>query len=92
MRVHFYATLRAIVGQKTIEVDLLPGARAIDLARTIARRWPELADRVIDEHGELSRQVHLMVDGRNVRWLPDGSATVLRKDAMIDVFPPTAGG
>lgn len=92
MRVHFYATLRAVVGQKTVEMDLPPDARAIDLAREIARRWPALAERVIDSHGEISRQVHLMVDGRNVRWLPDGSATPLRADATIDVFPPSAGG
>jgi len=92
MRVHFYATLRAVVGQKTIELDLPEGTRAIDLARAIAKRWPELASRVIDDAGEISRQVHLMVDGRNVRWLPDGSATPLRADATIDVFPPSAGG
>jgi len=92
MRVRFYAILRAVVGQKTIEVDLPSGARAIDLARAIALRWPELAAFVIDDRGEISRQVHVMVDGRNVRWLPDGSATVLHADATIDVFPPTAGG
>jgi molybdopterin synthase sulfur carrier subunit len=92
MRVHFYATLRAVVGQKTIEMELPRGARAIDLARAIANRWPELASRVIDDAGEISRQVHMMVDGRNVRWLPDGSQTPLRADATIDVFPPSAGG
>jgi pimeloyl-ACP methyl ester carboxylesterase len=57
-----------------------------------AERWPDLAERVIDERGEISRQVHVLVDGRNVRWLPDGSATVLATDATIDVFPPAAGG
>jgi molybdopterin synthase sulfur carrier subunit len=92
MRVHFYATLRAVVGRKTVDVDLPSGARAIDLCRAIAERWPDLAERVIDERGEISRQVHVLVDGRNVRWLPDGSATVLATDATIDVFPPAAGG
>lgn len=92
MRVHFHATLRAVVGQKTVEMELPPDARAIDLARAIADRWPDLAARVLDDAGEISRQVHLMVDGRNVRWLPDGSATPLRPDATIDVFPPSAGG
>jgi MoaD family protein len=92
VRVNFYATLRAAVGAKSAELPLPSGARAIDLARAIAARWPELAGRVLDESGGISRRVHLLVDGRNVRWLPDGSATVLPPGATVDVFPPTAGG
>ncbi len=92
MQVRFYATLRAVVGSKTIDVDVPAGARAIDLARAIALRWPALADRLIDDRGGLSRQVHLLIDGRNVRWLPAGSSTRLHTDSTIDVFPPTAGG
>jgi len=33
-----------------------------------------------------------MIDGRNIRWLPEGSATRLYAGNVIDVFPPTAGG
>ena len=92
MRVHFYATLRATVGQKAIDLPLAEGTCVKDLALEIARRWPALADQLFDAEGEISRQVHFMIDGRNIRWLPDGSATKLYGRNVIDVFPPTAGG
>jgi len=92
MRVNFYATLRAAVGQKTVDVALPEGSSVRALAHEIARRWPALADRVVDAEGGISRQVHFMIGGRNVRWLPDGAATRLGLDDVIDVFPPSAGG
>jgi len=92
MRVHFYATLRAAVGQKVVELSLAEGTSAKELALEIARRWPSLADRLFDAEGEISRRIHIMIDGRNIRWLPEGSATRLYAGNVIDVFPPTAGG
>ena len=92
MRVNFYATLRAVVGQKTIELPIAEGSSAIDLARYVAGRWPLLADQMIDAQGEVSNQVQFMIGGRNIRWLPDGSATRIHPDDIIDIFPPTAGG
>ncbi len=92
MRVRFYATLRAEVGEKTVELQLPEGTTVLELAEEIARRWPALADRVIDDDGGISRQVHIMVGGRNARWLPDGASTRLAADEVVEVFPPTAGG
>ena len=65
MRVHFYATLRATVGQKAIDLPLAEGTCVKDLALEIARRWPALAEQLFDAEGEMSRQVHFMIDGRN---------------------------
>jgi len=92
MRVNFYATLRAAVGEKTVDVPLRDGASVIELAHEIARRWPTLSERVLDEKGCISHQVHFLVGGRNVRWLPDGAETTLLAADVVDVFPPTAGG
>ena len=92
MRVNFHATLRAAVGQKTVDLPLPDGTCVEQLAHEIARRWPVVADRMIDAEGRISRQVHFMIGGRNIRWLPKGSATTLSAGDVIDVFPPTAGG
>jgi molybdopterin synthase sulfur carrier subunit len=92
MRVQFYATLRDVVGEKTVDVAIPDGSTVRELALAIARRWPALAERMIDSDGEISRQVHFMIGGRNVRWLPDGSATAIAGNDRIEVFPPTAGG
>ncbi len=91
MQVRFYATLRAIVGAKTIDVPLEPGATVRDLAETLVDAYPDLREHVFDETGAIGRTVHFMIDGRNARWL-DGEATVLESGQLIDVFPPVAGG
>jgi len=92
MRVNFHATLRTVVGQKTVELPVAPGSCALELARYVANRWPSLADQIIDSEGDVSRQVHIMIGGRNIRWLPEGSATPIGADDVVDFFPPTAGG
>jgi MoaD family protein len=90
--VNFHATLRAIVGEKTVDLTIPEGSCAIELARHVAERWPALADQLLDDEGEISGRVQLMIGGRNVRWLPDGSATRIAAGDVIDIFPPTAGG
>lgn len=92
MRINFYATLREVVGQKTVELSLAEGACVQEVALEITRRWPILKDHIFNNEGGISRRIHFMIDGRNIRWLPDGSATKLSRDDVIDVFPPTAGG
>lgn len=92
MRVNFHATLRAIVGQKAVELPMAEGACVKELALEIARRWPALMDRIFDTEGGISHQVHFMIGGRNMRWLPEGSTTKLFSSDVIDIFPPTAGG
>jgi MoaD family protein len=92
MRINFYATLRSTVGQKTVDLPLPDGADVRDLAHEIVRRWPTMVDRLFDSEGDISSRVQFMIGGRNMRWLPDGSATRLTANDVVDVFPPTAGG
>jgi MoaD family protein len=91
MKVRFYATLRPIVGERSVELPLADGTTVRELTRELARRWPALAEHLFDEDGGLSRRVNVFVGGRNVRWL-DGLDTPLRSDQAVDVFPPVAGG
>jgi molybdopterin synthase sulfur carrier subunit len=92
VRVNFYATLRAAVGEKTVDLPIPDRSTAIDLARIIAERWPQLTDQLLDARGEVSNQVQFMIGGRNIRWLPEGSATRIGPNDIIDIFPPSAGG
>jgi len=91
MKVSFYATLRPIVGDRSVELSLAEGATVDGLVAELARRWPALGEHLFDDEGGLSRRVNIFVDGRNVRWL-DGLATRLEPDQVVDVFPPVAGG
>jgi molybdopterin synthase sulfur carrier subunit len=92
VEVHFYATLRAEVGEKTIEVEVPDGATVRELLDRLVESWPRLAEAMLDEQGRLSRHVHLLVDGGSVRHLERGIETALRSDLKIDVFPAVAGG
>ena len=95
MQVHFYATLRPIVGARSVAVELPssdPGDPTVrTLVDELARRWPDLAEHLFDEDGALSRRVSVFIDGRNARWL-EGEASPIPADAKVDIFPPVAGG
>lgn len=91
MKLSFHATLRAIVGARTVEFELPPDATIQTLIESLAERWPALREHLLTEEGGLSRRVNIFVAGRNVRWL-DGAATRIDGEAQIDFFPPVAGG
>ena len=90
--VKVYATLRPIVGDRWVDLQLDEGATVRQLVSLMVARWPDLATMMLDEEGELSRRVHVFVDGRSSRHLPEGSDTVLFSTNEIDVFPAVAGG
>jgi MoaD family protein len=92
MRVKVYATLRPIVGDRQVELPISDGATVRELVAMMVERWPGLAEMMLDAHGELSRRVHVFVDGRSARHLPEGSDTKLFSSNEIDVFPAIAGG
>ncbi len=92
MRVSFYATLRPVVGQKTVDVPLPQGATVGDLLEAIVRRWPGLRELLLDDAGQLSRHVHIFVDGRSHAHLPEALATPLTGTERLDIFPAVAGG
>jgi len=91
VQVHLYATLRPIVGARTVALDLPRDTNVRALVDEMAKRWPELEQRLFDEDGALSRRVNILIDGRNVRWL-EGLESRLPEDAKVDIFPPVAGG
>ncbi|MBW2423766.1 MAG: MoaD/ThiS family protein [Deltaproteobacteria bacterium] len=91
MRVRVHATIRPIVGGRFVDLPVGEGATVRELVACMVGRWPELAEMMWEE-GELSRRVHVFVDGRSSRHLPDGSDTVLREGQEIDVSPAVAGG
>ena len=92
MVIGFFATLRPIVGGKTIEVDLPDGSTVQELVDHLVARFPGLEDAILDEAGELSRRVHVFIGGRSAVYLADGLATRLSTSERVDIFPAVAGG
>ena len=91
MHVNVYATLRPIVGDRFVDLPIEEGATVHDLIACMVDRWPELAEMML-ENGEVSRRVHVFIDGRSSRHLPAGSETPLHGGQRIDVSPAVAGG
>ena len=92
MKVKFYATLRQIVGSKLVESRLEPGDTVRSMLTRLVEQFPALGPQVWDEGGQLASHVHVFVNGRELKYLPDKLDTPLRDNDSLDIFPPVAGG
>lgn len=92
MDVNLYATLRAIAGQKTVQVDLPPEATANRLVEMVVDRYPDLRRELLDEDNRFHDHMKLFINGREAIYLEHKFDTVIRPGDKIDIFPPTGGG
>ena len=92
MKVNFYATLRPIVGGKTVEFETdrdLTVREALDMMVT---RFPKLRHELLDETGNMHGHVHFFVNGRDAQFLANGIETRITPDDVVNVFPAVGGG
>jgi MoaD family protein len=92
MNVNFYATLRQVVGAKSVAFDLTVGATITQLLEEMLRRYPALRHELLNEQGQLYQHVHIFVNGRDVSFLELGMDTPLSEHDAIGVFPAVGGG
>ena len=89
--VTLYATLRDMAGSQRIRGPFQPGGTRPDFIPAMASAYPPPPTPPGKGDGELSGEVHVFVQGRNVVWL-DGIDTVINPGDEIDLIPPVAGG
>lgn len=89
--IKLFATLRDMTGAKQIEVPFHDGQTVRELIQSVSEISPALAGKMVNERGELTGLVHVLVDGRNVEWL-DGLDTTIRAADTLVFLPPAAGG
>lgn len=92
MQVNFFATLRNVVGAKTVEIPLETGATVRDLLAAMISRYPALRKELLNPAGEMYQHVHIFVNGRDANFLSAGLDTVLQPDDQAGVFPAIGGG
>jgi molybdopterin synthase sulfur carrier subunit len=92
LRIGFYATLRKIVGEKYVEIDLAVPCTLRQIVDAVVAAFPELGDEILDEDGELDRYIHLFVNGRSSKFLEEGLATEVDGSQTLEFFPAVAGG
>ena len=90
--VRFYATLRRIVGARSVEIPVPPRPTVQSILDAVVARFPKLGAEILGEGGALSRHVHIFVNGRGVTYLPDGLATRVEPTTIVEFFPAVAGG
>lgn len=74
-----------------MEVDFQSGITIRDALLEVTKRYPVLVKFVWKEHGALSEQVHVFVNGENILHLT-GLETTLSTEDCVDIFPPLVGG
>ncbi len=87
MNVNFYASLRKISGQKTVSLDLPNQITARELLDAILARYPQMRDKLVNEDNELGLHAHMIVNGRDIPYLPNTMNTILSPNDKIDIFP-----
>jgi len=92
MKVNFYATLRAIVGQKTIEVDVESSTTALDLVQVVVTDYPALRVELLDANNNFQTHMKFFINGREAVYLENKMNTVIQPDDKVDIFPPVGGG
>ncbi|WP_101294385.1 ubiquitin-like small modifier protein 1 [Halegenticoccus soli] len=73
----------------TVEVD--GGATVGDALDALLEARPALADRVLDDEGDLRDHINVLRNGENV-FTADGLDTELEEGDELALFPPVSGG
>lgn len=92
MKVNFFATLRDIVGGKTVEFDLEHGITAQELLDSIIAKFPPMKKELLNADGRMYGHVHFFINGRDVQFLDDEFQTKIMAGDVVNVFPAVGGG
>ena len=92
MKIDFYATLRDVTGQKTVNIDLPENATIRQLVDEIVTLYPLMRRTLLDEKGDLWGHVHIFINGRDAPFLENALQTVIKSSDTISVFPAVGGG
>ena len=92
MKVNFFATLRDIVGGKTVEFDVNHGVTAQELLDAIIVKFPLMKKELLNEKGEMYGHVHFFINGRDVQFTDEKFQTKIMQDDTVNVFPAVGGG
>lgn len=92
MRVDFYATLRQIVGTKSVDFPLPDGSTIGHLLEEVFIRYPAMRSELLDDEGQLHGHVHVLVNGRDVPYLENTLNSLIHINDTISIFPAVGGG
>jgi molybdopterin synthase sulfur carrier subunit len=89
--VRFFATFKQITNQREIEYSIEKGATIQQLLNVVFNQFQTLRDKIFDENNELRPWIHILRNGRNIKFL-NGIETKITNGDVMALFPPVAGG
>jgi len=90
MIVSYFATIRTYTGETARRLDSAPPTLRLLLLQ-LAERYGTSFRRAVFAGAELSAQIIILVNGRNVLYL-QGLETQLKASDEVSIFPMVAGG
>lgn len=91
MEIRVYATLRDVVGGQSIHLDAASKITVGQMLEKLFARYPALRSRLLDEEGKLQEAIHILINGRDMRYV-EGLETAISPQDMVRIFPPVGGG
>ncbi len=67
------------------------GATVADVLKHLSTTYPALANRLVDDSGQVKRFVNIYVGGEDIRFLA-GVETAVADGADVSIVPAVAGG
>ncbi len=89
--VRFFATFKQITNHREIEFEIEEGTTIQQLLEVIFEQFVTLQDKIFNDNNELRPWIHILKNGRNIKFL-DGIETTLTDGDVVALFPPVAGG
>ncbi len=89
--VRLFATFKQITNQHEIEFKMEEGATIQQLLKVLFNQYNTLREQIFDDKNELRQWIHILKNGRNIKFL-GGIETILIDGDVIALFPPVAGG
>ncbi len=89
VRVRIPTPLRTLTGgQADVAAD---GTDVAAILTSLETTFPGIANRILDDGGEVRRFVNLFVNGEDIRFL-EGTGTKLKAGDELSIVPAMAGG
>lgn len=91
MQIKVYATLRDVVGGPSVRLDNVTQLTIAEMIDRLFSQYPGMRPLLLNGNGELHSAFHILVNGRDARYLNGLETTVTARDE-IRIFPPVGGG
>jgi MoaD family protein len=92
MQVRFYANFRALTNLSFLDITNPKINTLGKMIEFLVDNYPATASLLLDENGELPKDVPLFVNGRNPRLDENGLKQLLNPEDVISIFSPIASG